>query len=357
MVLSEKQKKEFFRIRRDQGRDAAQQYRAGILGTVAPQAQRPQAGYDTTQQIVQAQQEENRRAQQAATPNVNTAEGSRQVVTDPVTGQTTINEMLSPEQRRIRDDAFLAQVNQGNAWNQLIAQGLQQGQFQGPSMSDLPTFDTQQQEMFKKSMESFDAQNNEYFSRATQQLDQQLMNEGLQPGTPQYSQRMSDLMKVQAQQRGQASRDAFADSFNMAQSAQGQALQRQQQQYTQALGNYSLPFQLAQQFSGATQYQRPDFGPVASMPYSPVNVGNIGLGFNQQRLDDRRFRQDMRFQRDRMRQERELAEQELATRRQTAGAGSIGLGGQMALEAQRHQNDLDLLAAQQAQKAFEDSGL
>jgi hypothetical protein len=168
---------------------------------------------------------------------------------------------------------------------------------------------------------------------------------------------MSDLMKVQAQQRGQASRDAFADSFNMAQSAQGQALQRQQQQYTQALGNYSLPFQLAQQFSGATQYQRPDFGPVASMPYSPVNVGNIGLGFNQQRLDDRRFRQDMRFQRDRMRQERELAEQELATRRQTAGAGSIGLGGQMALEAQRHQNDLDLIAAQQAQKAFEDSGL
>ena len=132
-----------------------------------------------------------------------TAQGTSTTSIDPVTGQTTVTETLSPEQQALYQGATAAQGAQQGAYTNLAGQVAAQGPFSfTPQWQD---FEGQRQALYSNAVESFDSQNQKYFDLQRQQLEQEMANQGVPVNSEEYDRRMRALLETQSSQRQQLS--------------------------------------------------------------------------------------------------------------------------------------------------------
>lgn len=115
MALTAAQKKKFFRIRKEQGPEAAEAFRTQVTGGAevtpgAPAGAPPSIDLSNPQSVINAQGVMNDRTVTQSTPNVTNDFGSRTITTDPVTGQKTVTEGLTGANKALMEQG---QANQG----------------------------------------------------------------------------------------------------------------------------------------------------------------------------------------------------------------------------------------------------
>lgn len=264
-------------------------------------------------EAIRLQQQANIQSANIATPSVVTAQGTSTTSIDPVTGQTTVTETLSPEQQALYQGATAAQGAQQGAYTNLAGQVAAQGPFSfTPQWQD---FEGQRQALYSNAVESFDAQNQKYFDLQRQQLEQEMANQGVPVNSEEYDRRMRALLETQSSQRQQAVRDAYESSFKATQGAQAIETDRGRAGYEIAAGNFRLPAEVSSYFTGGTKYESPDFGGRGAN-VAPVNAGNLYLGFEQVAQADRASQLSAEVSRERTQTERDISRDEIAARLQ-----------------------------------------
>lgn len=426
MRLTEKQRKRFNKIRRNKGAEAAKEYRAGILGTTRAQPEATNAGVDFTNpnSVVQAQREENTRAQIASAPNVEGPGGRRDVITNP-DGSSTIRTTLDAPEQGLYTASLEAQGVRNALGNKYADQAFEQGEF-NPQTSAMPnalrtgsikppqTFDGRvedprrtniqapgsfrdmQEQVYNNALASYTQSTNDDYAFRRNQLEQQLANEGIVRGNEKYDRAMKGLDDQRNSQLEQVKRNAYRDShevgsnaFRNQLTAQGaefeqglltneqglkaedmrfahgmgaanfglreqdqafnEGMRRRDTEYSEAYTNYMMPHTMTSNYMpNMGAFNMPNFGPVTSMPTSPVNVGNLGLGYGELGFKNDQLRaQGGQFERD-LESRMEIARMNNATSRANAGASRTPLSEKLALIEAENAGRMDQIYATSA---------
>lgn len=343
MRLTQKQRKKFNTIRRNKGKDAAKKYRQGILGGGAQgtSAAQPRVNYNDINSVVSAQQQENQRATQVSTPNVNTHLGSRQVTYGP-DGQPIVSEKLSAPEQGLYDQRVQTQQQTNQLTDQIGQRVQQQGAFNPnanqPFQLDPNGFQGMQDRVYGDATARFNRTMQPQFDRQTENLEQQLANRGIAPGSPQYTQMMNDLRNQQSGARENMMSTAYRDSIGAAQGAMNTQLAGNQQVFGQNLASYQLPFQQYQSMLPyAGQYQAPNLGQVQSINAPTTDIAGLGAGMYGQDQQTARTNAQIAAQ-------ERMNAADNATRRATGGPGYDVFG----LEQLRQQGRINEIMAQGA---------
>ena len=140
-------------------------------------------------------------------PDQYTIGGSQTYSVDPLTGKTTVNQALSPEQQALYDQ----QVAQTGAANAAFMQGLQSGNYgQGPQFGSSQDLLDERTRIEDATYDRNMAQIDKSFDHRRAQLEQRLYETGAMPGSPKYDQMMGDLNDEYSQAEKQVRQDAVA---------------------------------------------------------------------------------------------------------------------------------------------------
>jgi hypothetical protein len=280
MALTAAQKKKFFRIRKEQGPEAAEVFRTQVTGGAevtpgAPAGAPPSIDLSNPQSVINAQGQMNDRTVTQSTPNVTNDFGSRTITTDPVTGQKTVAEGLTGANKALMGQG---QANQGMINSEFARQmgfASEQGRFdpskgqtaqnafdpssmgklpeyQDPraGLSQLPSwedprktqiqapgsFRDMQQQTYQNALQDYTSSVREDQSFRRDALEQQMANEGIPRDSVKYQRAMAQFEKTANEGINQATRAAYRDSMDVGSQAFQNQLAGQGQEFNQ---NYS----------------------------------------------------------------------------------------------------------------------
>lgn len=154
----------------------------------------PQQGVAVAEEYAQKEFDKNVAANR---PNQNAIGGTQTYVTDPETGQVTVNQSLSPEQQQL----YNQQIGNVSAANQAFASAFGSGvpfgqayDFSGaPAAPNVTDLNAARDQYFNTVYDANIEKVNQNFDREREQLETTLYNRGHTPGSPQYDQEMKRL--------------------------------------------------------------------------------------------------------------------------------------------------------------------
>lgn len=134
MALTAAQKKKFFRIRKEQGPEAAEAFRTQVTGGAevtpgAPAGSPPVVDLNNPQSVLNYQGQINDRTVTQSTPNVTNDFGSRTITTDPVTGQKTVTEGLTGANKALMEQGQANQSMINSEFAKQMGFAAEQGKF------------------------------------------------------------------------------------------------------------------------------------------------------------------------------------------------------------------------------------
>jgi hypothetical protein len=277
MALTAAQKKKFFKIRKEQGADAAEAFRTQVTGGAevtpgAPAGAPPLIDLSNPQSVINAQGAMNDRTVTQSTPNVTNDFGSRTITTDPVTGQKTVTEGTTGANKALMEQG---QANQGminTEFQKQMGYAGEQGkfdprkgqtaqnafdlssmgqlpQYQDPraGLSQLPSwedprktqiqapgsFRDMQQQTYQNALQDYTSSVREDQSFRRDALEQQMANEGIPRDSVKYQRAMAQFEKAADQGINQATRAAYRDSMDVGSQAFQNQLSGQGQEFDQ----------------------------------------------------------------------------------------------------------------------------
>lgn len=225
-------------------------------------------------------------------PNQNTIGGSMQYVTDPVTGQVTVNQSLSPEQQALYNQQIAQTSAANSAFMNAFNSGIPYGQaydFSGapaaPSTQDLSA---ERQRIEQGLIKTNTADLDQSYEKQRSRTMDEMAARGNTPGTPAWDKALKDLDENYNQERSRI-RDAsvaqagqeFERSFNIGQQGRQSYIGEQVMGRTQPMQELG---QMAAWGGGPTtqpnffgfqpvQYQGPEY-----LPYLQAGIDQ-GLGW------------------------------------------------------------------------------
>jgi hypothetical protein len=277
MALTAAQKKKFFKIRKEQGADAAEAFRTQVTGGAevtpgAPPGAPPSIDLSSPQSVINAQGVMNDRTVTQSTPNVTNDFGSRTITTDPVTGQKTVTEGTTGANKALMEQG---QANQGminTEFQKQMGYAGEQGkfdprkgqtaqnafdpsnmgqlpQYQDPraGLNQLPSwedprktqvqapgsFRDMQQQTYQNALQDYTSSVREDQSFRRDALEQQMANEGIPRDSVKYQRAMAQFEKAADQGINQATRAAYRDSMDVGSQAFQNQLSGQGQEFDQ----------------------------------------------------------------------------------------------------------------------------
>lgn len=277
MALTAAQKKKFFRIRKEQGADAAEAFRTQVTGGAevtpgAPAGAPPVVDLNNPQSVLNYQGQINDRTVTQSTPNVTNDFGSRTITTDPVTGQKTVTEGLTGANKALMEQG---QANQGMINSEFAKQmgyageqgkfdprkgQTEQKAFDPSSMGQLPqyqdpraglnalpswedprktqiqapgSFRDMQQQVYQNALQDYTSSVREDQSFRRDALEQQMANEGIPRDSVKYQRAMAQFEKTANEGVNAATRAAYRDSQDVGSQAFQNQLAGQGQEFTQ----------------------------------------------------------------------------------------------------------------------------
>jgi hypothetical protein len=277
MALTAAQKKKFFKIRKEQGADAAEAFRTQVTGGAevtpgAPPGAPPSIDLSSPQSVINAQGAMNDRTVTQSTPNVTNDFGSRTITTDPVTGQKTVTEGTTGANKALMEQG---QANQGminTEFQKQMGYAGEQGKFDPrkgqtaqnafdpSSMGQLPqyqdpraglnqlpswedprktqvqapgSFRDMQQQTYQNALQDYTSSVREDQSFRRDALEQQMANEGIPRDSVKYQRAMAQFEKAANQGINQATRAAYRDSMDVGSQAFQNQLSGQGQEFDQ----------------------------------------------------------------------------------------------------------------------------
>lgn len=405
--LSKRQQKRVNYLRQTQGKKAANlaaqkfasKAQQAPQPTPQPQAQptpqpiatpqpQPTLNVNDPQAITKAQTQANATNIQQSAPNITNHLGGRDVSVNPETGQTSIKNTLSDSQQGLYDQAVTHQTNVNNLANQYSSRVADQSNFD-PNKNNpfkMEGFQEIQNNLYQNTMETFLADQRKAFEVEKNAILQNLVDTGNPVGSPAYNKALEDLGTRFDTARQNAMTQAYASSVQQAQAAMQNQLAGQQQYFNQAQTQYNMPFdRYTQLMNNAGQYQAPDFGQAQQFNTQALDMGQLAGQYinrdtareanaiNQSQFDQshalkveqlqaeiQNMAQKLELEGKSLNQSKELQEKQMALQKEIAylnaskaGAGSIGVGGQIQIlqekarldkEAMDHQAGLDLAA-------------
>lgn len=204
-------------------------------------------------QVVAQQQKANQSAQAGSLVDQNNAFGSLTYNShiDPATGapRWTADTKYNPQQQAMLDNVVGFQGAAGSAGRSLFNSTADQ-------YSHAPDFSTNTNSLTSKLLGQYTDYLKPSQNYQTSQLDAKLRTQGLDPGSPAYKQRMMDLQD------------------NQNRSVSGFLAQIEPQAFDQAVKQYQLPLQTAQQLVGAGTPAPLSFQNTGAAQINPANVSS-----------------------------------------------------------------------------------
>jgi hypothetical protein len=345
--LGPKQREKFNKIRRNQGIEAAREYRQGIIGRksdasseqnlqqapttqpISPNAsQRIPLDINNVNDVLNAQESANLEATRGSTPNITTTGGSRTVTYDE-NGQPQINEKLSPEQQALYQQRAGIMGDINNQFGQYGKQIQQQGQFDPRANNPFSLntdFSGMQERVYGDTLARYERDMNPQIEQEKQAMAQSLADRGIPLGSEVYTREMNRFEDNVRQSREDVRSRAYQDSIGAASSAFQNQMAGNQQVFGQNLTSYQMPFDRYQGLMGAAgQYDRPDLGAVQSIQTRPVDYAGLSANYRGQDIQQDQFGQTFGQQGEQfnktLQQQMEIAKMNNSTSRANAGAG------------------------------------
>jgi len=288
--MSTAQKTEYKKILKSQGASKANRYidnysKASAAAPVVTEA--PITGLDISDPnaVIEAARTESERATRASTPNIVTDDSSRVITYDPLTGQPTITEKLSPEQLALKRGSEATTAGAQDLARKYQEQLTNQGQFDpqanNPFVLDPNGFKGMQDKVYTDAVDRYTRDNQEQIDRARRNEETRLANQGYSFGDPEYQRALARFDQSIAAARENLVSTAYRDSTQIADAALRTQLSGNQQVYDQNLGAYKLPAEMYGQVTPtATGYVPPNLGSVQSVNTNPVDISGLAGSYN-----------------------------------------------------------------------------
>lgn len=226
--------------------------------------------------LAKLQGKEDRKTAEAITasnrPDQYDALGNSTTWTKDASGKWTQNQNWSPEVQKQFQQQIAASGTAGELQNAILANLRGRGQFSGP---DMPQYDERTgRAVSNATYNAMTARTRPEQQRSQEALSNKLRLQGLEPGTEGYDRAMRNMMTSHADADALAAERATIAGYDEARQQYMAQLQGQNQDFTQNLTEYNLPWQEAQMaqsmaadryvptmpgFSGATGYNAPDY--------------------------------------------------------------------------------------------------
>jgi hypothetical protein len=400
MALTQAQKDKFFKIRKNQGPEAAEAYRTRITGGAsvtpnAPAGTPPVVDLRNPQSVLNYQAQVNQNTVDTSTPNVINDFGTRTVDRNPETGRITVNEQLTGANRELYEQGVQGQERINETFATQMGRVASQAPFDpragqqqsnvyqnsafrdSRSQIDAPAnFRDMQGQVYQNALADYQEATRGDISYRRDLLEQQMINEGVPRDSAKYQRAMEQFNKQADATFRQVNRDAYRDSMDVGSQAfqdqlsgQGQefdqsramqtdewsqGIQGQAQQFGQtqqlndraerfAQSEYMMPHQIAGQYMGAQgQFRDPNMGAVQQINAPTVDALGYGTSYAGQAQQGRQFQSRLDF-------DRWAQQGDWDTSRANARSGNSGnsLADRMTLLNQQAQIERDNYAYQQ----------